>query len=167
MEAGVPGKQTDTEQIMKTEALVSILGRVMDDLLASTRASRVTLRVDVAEHGFQVNLPAAEALSAGAKSLKAEGSLDQRAAETVKWLEREHRLLVQNDVYTDGPSPPQALIDIYGTRAQMLGPLFVEGQLGGWISVHQNGSARNWSDEDTAALTQAVNEVHLTLYGGR
>ncbi len=167
MEAGVPGKQTDTEQIMKTEALVSILDRVMDDLLASTRASRVTLRVDVAEHGFQVNLPAAEALSAGAKSLKAEGSLDQRAAETVKWLEREHRLLVQNDVYTDGPSPPQALIDIYGTRAQMLGPLFVEGQLGGWISVHQNGSARNWSDEDTAALTQAVNEVHLTLYGGR
>ena len=163
----MPGKQTDTEQIMKTEALVSILGRVMDDLLASTRASRVTLRVDVAEHGFQVNLPAAEALSAGAKSLKAEGSLDQRAAETVKWLEREHRLLVQNDVYTDGPSPPQALIDIYGTRAQMLGPLFVEGQLGGWISVHQNGSARNWSDEDTAALTQAVNEVHLTLYGGR
>lgn len=163
----MPGKQTDTEQIMKTEALVSILDRVMDDLLASTRASRVTLRVDVAEHGFQVNLPAAEALSAGAKSLKAEGSLDQRAAETVKWLEREHRLLVQNDVYTDGPSPPQALIDIYGTRAQMLGPLFVEGQLGGWISVHQNGSARNWSDEDTAALTQAVNEVHLTLYGGR
>ena len=163
----MPGKQPDTEQIMKTEALVSILDRVMDDLLASTRASRVTLRVDVAEHGFQVNLPAAEALSAGAKSLKAEGSLDQRAAETVKWLEREHRLLVQNDVYTDGPSPPQALIDIYGTRAQMLGPLFVEGQLGGWISVHQNGSARNWSDEDTAALTQAVNEVHLTLYGGR
>ena len=166
MEVGVPGNQTNTEQAMKTKALVLILDRIVEDLLASTHASRTTLRVDVVEHSFHVNLPAAEALSAGAKSLKAEGSLDQRAAETVKWLERERRLLVQNDVYTDGPSPPQALIDIYGTRAQMLGPLFVEGQLSGWISVHQNGSARDWSDEDTAALTHAVNEVHLALYGG-
>lgn len=150
---------------MKTEELVSTLDQILAGLLANTQASRVTLRVDVPERGFHVNLPAAEALSSGEKSLKSEGSLDQRAAETVKWLERERRLLVQNDVYTDGPPPPQALIEIYGTRAQMLGPLVEQGQLTGWISVHQNGTPREWRDADTAALTHAVNTVHRTLYG--
>lgn len=136
----------------------------MTELLDSTAASRVTLRVDAPDHGFQVNIPAAEARAPGVKSLMAEGSLDQRAAETVKWLEREKRVLVQNDVNTDGPPPPTALVEIYGTRAQMLGPLLREGSLVGWVSVHENRGPRVWRDVDRDALSKAVADAYRVLY---
>jgi len=139
------------------------LEKVLTSLLDATQASRTTLRIDIPERDFNVNVPVAEARTPGVKSLKSESSLDQRAAETVKWLERERRTLVQNDVYTDGPSPPQALIDIYGTRAQMLSPLFEEDHLAGWISVHQSGSTRQWKPKDVAALEGAIDAVRRIL----
>lgn len=149
---------------MTTETKAAALERVLAELLDSTGASRVTLRVDAPDHGFQVNIPAAEARAPGVKSLMKEGSLDQRAAETVKWLEREKRMLVQNDVHTDGPPPPPALVEIYGTQAQMLGPLFREDHLAGWVSVHENRGPRAWRDQDKDALSKAMSAAYRVLY---
>ena len=143
--------------------IASRFDAILETLLETTAASRVTLRIDLPEHDFGVNVPAAEARVPGVKSLMSESSLDQRAAATIEWLERERRILVQSDVLSDGPRPPQALIDIYGTRAQMLGPLFDGAHLAGWISVHQSGQAREWRASDVEALENALEAVREVL----
>lgn len=145
------------------EALVARLKAVLAGLLRSTEALRTTLRVDLPALGFHVDLPAAEALGPGAPSLLVEGSIDQRAAPTIHWLERERRVLVQPNFDAADPRPPQALVDAYGVQAQMLGPIFAAGHLAGWISVHSATRRARWCDEDVAALDAAVEEIRRLL----
>ncbi|MFT0859400.1 GAF domain-containing protein [Ancylobacter sp. G4_0304] len=146
-----------------SQEVASRLDAVLSTLLDATNASRTTLRVDVPALGFIVNDPAGEAKRAEVKSLRGETGLNQRALETVKWLERERRPLVQDDLLTAEVPAPAALIEIYGVHAQMLGPLIVDGALQGWVSVHECGASRNWSAADTAALDAAVDSVRSIL----
>jgi len=139
------------------------LTRIMDALRGATAALRTTLRVDLETRGYSVSVPAAESLAPGAASLLQQGGINQRAASTVHWLLRERRTLVQPCFDGRDPTPPQALIDAYGVSAQMLGPLFVDGHLQGWISVHVTGGRRDWSRSDIAALEAAVEEVRALL----
>ena len=62
-------------------------------LLTATKASRVTLRLDLPKYAFHVDDVAAEARKPGVASLKGQTSIDQRRAPTVIWLDRERRLL--------------------------------------------------------------------------
>ncbi|MFC5834423.1 GAF domain-containing protein [Nonomuraea insulae] len=128
---------------------------VCDQLLEATRADRITLRLD--GDGLHVDLPAAEARRTGVRSLLGEAGLDQRALATVRWLDAERRLLVQPG-FTGDPMPPQELIDVYGVRAQMLGPLVKDGEMYGWLSVHSL-TPREWTAGDQAALAQAIEEL--------
>lgn len=156
----VSGASTTTAE---REALVARLGQVLGRLREATGALRTTLRVDVPALAFHVDLPAAEALAPGARSLLAEGSIDQRAAPTIHWLERERRVLAQPDFQAADPRPPQALIDAYGVQAQMLGPILSGGCLAGWISVHSATRRARWSDKEVAALEAAVEETRRLL----
>lgn len=124
-----------------------------EELLAATGADRTTLRVDVPAHDLQVDLTAAEALRPGSRSIRREGSLDQRRLNTVEWLEAHRVDLVQPDFHGD-PHPPQALIDVYGVHAQMLGPVQCDGDMTGWLSVHSL-TERPWREQDIAALDAA------------
>jgi maleate isomerase len=45
--------------------------------------------------------------------------------------------LIQEDGANASVSPPKDLIQVYGVKAQMLGPLVWEHKLIGFISVHQ------------------------------
>ena len=139
------------------------LTRIMDELRKATGALRTTVRVDHAPLGFGVDLPAAESREAGATSLIGQGAIDQRAASTIHWMVRERRTLVQPSFDGGDPTPPQALIDAYGVTAQMLGPLFVNGHLQGWVSVHAAGGPRDWSEDDVAALEAAVESIRSQL----
>jgi maleate isomerase len=125
-------------------------------LLAATGASRVTVRLDLPQLGFGVDDVAAEARQDGVASLQGQTAINQRAAATVQWLERERRLLVQDDLVGADPAPPHQLVEIYGARAQMLAPLEREGNLVGWISVHENRGPRHWSNDDKRALESAA-----------
>jgi hypothetical protein len=95
------------------------------------------------------------------KSLRGEGSIDQRAAATIKWLEKHCKNLVQPDIINNpDPSPPPALMSAYAAQAQMLAPLFNKtGHLQGWISVHYVGSTHQFDDAEIAALDHAAAEV--------
>jgi len=143
------------------------IGRRFDAVLATlldrTNGSRTTLRVDLPALGFHVNDVAGEARQPEEKSLRGETGIDQRAVETVKWLDRERRPLIQDDLSATDVPAPAALIEIYGARAQMLAPIIVDDALLGWISVHYSKGARNWSTSDTAALDDAVKDVHAIL----
>ena len=135
-----------------TKVMIAEFEARLQELLASTAASRVTIRLDVPERQFHVDDVVAEARRPGVKSLKHETSIDQRKVETVRWLDRERRILVQDDLRHGDPAPPEALVAVYGTRAQMLAPLIKDDSLVGWISVHHNDGPREWTEREIASL---------------
>jgi len=143
----------------KTEALRKELDAILKQLLTSTDASRTTLRLDDAQHGFHIDDVAAEALAPGQNSLRGVTSINQRAAATAQWVEKNRRPLVQDDVSQGEPRPPEALVRLYGVRAQMLAPIEREGRLEGWISVHEATRTRRWSAQEQDAALQAAKQV--------
>jgi maleate isomerase len=128
----------------------------VEELLRATGASRTTFRLDRPEWGAHADDVFAEARAAGVESLAGNTSIRQREAATLRWLERERRILVQDDCAGADPAPPRALVELYGVRAQMLAPVEQAGELVGWLSVHENGAPRRWSDADVAALAAAA-----------
>lgn len=144
----------DTKKVEKQ------LDGVLASLMSEADGSRSTLRYDDAGRGWSVQIPCAEALTPVAKSLKGDGSINQRAAATVKWLEKHRRILVQPDLSNSEPAAPPALIALYGVGAQMLGPLFrQDGHLQGWISVHYIGGPHPITERAVAAMERALGEV--------
>jgi maleate isomerase len=149
--------------MITTEKLVADFEAILQDLLSKTDASRSTIRLDVPERGFNVKGVVAEALAPGINSIAAATSINQRASGTATWLENNRKILVQNDTASAVPSPPPQLIQIYGTRAQMMAPVVRGSDMTGWISVHYNPSAREWSAADVAALEHALAETHKLM----
>jgi maleate isomerase len=135
-------------------------------VLQATGASRATHPLDWPEWGLHVDDVAAEALAADIASLRGKTSIDQRQAASVRWLERERRPLVQENCSSAEHPPPPDLVEVYGVRAQMLGPVVWSGDLIGWVSVHENRSERMWSRADVEALEQAVSAVSRALPAG-
>lgn len=132
---------------------------IVDDLLAASGASRITLRLDTPGDNFPV---VAEALAAGVASIR-EGRLDQRNAPTAHRLMETLDVLVQNDTLTADPPPPPELIQFYGTLAQMLGPIVSGNEVIGWLSVHENRGPRDWQADEVEALRTAMARVQAEL----
>jgi len=149
---------------MKDETVARLeaeLDRVLTTLVAAANGSRTTLRIDDQARGWNVNVICAEGLKPGIKSLRGDGSIDQRAAATVKWMEAHRKNLVQPDIINNpDPAPPPALMSAYAAKAQMLAPLFNQtGYLQGWISVHYVDGTHEFTDAEIAALDRAATEV--------
>ena len=149
--------------MISTEQLVRNFKDILEELLAKTKASRTTLRLDVPERGFHVNGVVAEALAPGVKSIAAETSLQQRKSQTASYIEQNRTILVQNDCENATPSPPKELMKIYGTKAQMVAPVVRGPDMVGWVSVHYNPSPREWTPEDVAAIEAAVAATHKQM----
>ena len=130
------------------------------ELLEATRAGRVTLRLDTPGDVFPV---VAEACAPGVRSIRGATEIDLRAAKTFQYLEREQRLLIQRDCLTDEPVAPRELIELYGVRAQMLGPVLRDGRLAGIVSVHHPETPRDWTPLEIEALRRAAEVVTGTL----
>jgi GAF domain-containing protein len=137
---------------------------IMEDLLRSTESSRTTLRLDLSDQDAGLDVVVAEALAPGVRSLRGDTSIrNLRDVSTVRFLETQRRLLVQNDCSADDLAPPPELIELYGVKAQMLAPIVREDRLVGVISVHHAPSPRDWSAEDVAALREAIEHVQREL----
>lgn len=137
---------------------------ILEDLLDSTAASRTTVRLDMPSQNFHLDKVAAEALASGVRSLKDDTSInDLRKVPTYEFVEKERRILVQNDCLTADPAPPPALIDFYGVKAQMLGPVVRDDRVIGIISVHYTPGPREWSEKDVASLQDALERVRRAL----
>ncbi len=141
--------------------LETSLDGILTDLLKASNGSRVTLRVDDPAREWNVDFICAEAVKPGVKSLRGEGSIDQRAAATVHWMDANKRNLIQPDLTrSPDPAPPPALMSAYAAKAQMLAPLFnAAGNLQGWISVHYVNGTHAFTDTEVAALDRASSEV--------
>ena len=158
-------KRKSTDRAESAEELAARLDRVLSKLMRSAGAGRCTLRIDDAQRKWSVALPCSEARRAGAASLKVDGSINQRAAATARWIDKHRRNLIQPDVTraTD-PAPPPALLSVYGVKAQMLSPIFTkDGWLQGWISVHYLDAPHAIGEKEIAALDRANAEVRALL----
>jgi hypothetical protein len=154
---------------MDGDALTDALDGALATLLREVHASRATLRMDDPARGWGVDLVCAEALASGVKSMRGDGSIDQRAASTVQWMARHKTNLLQPDLLdSPDPPPPAALIAAYGAKAQMLGPLFDHaGHLAGWISAHYLDGPYQLTHADAQAMDRArVAIARLTGLGG-
>jgi len=132
-------------------------------LMHATGAMRTTVRLDMPALGWSVNLPCAEVLAEGARSMRGDASIDHRRARSIRWIERERRTLVQGDVHAHPEmAPPPALIALFGTRSQMVAPVIgADGYLVGWVSAHFAEGPRRFSSADITAIEATRDAVAL------
>ena len=131
---------------------------VVDELLAATRASRCTLRLDVPDDFFPV---AHEALAPGAPSIRADRTTDLRTAPVVRELLETRRQVVQDDCASASDDLAfQRMLGVYGgLAAQIVTPVFLDGRLAAIVSLHQLGAPRRWSEQERALAAEAGERV--------
>ncbi|NYT44272.1 aspartate/glutamate racemase family protein [Alcaligenaceae bacterium] len=150
-------------KLLRDHEVVEALDAILADLLDKTQASRTTIRLDVPQLNIGVDDVYAEATAPGVASLKLDSSLNQRSLATVQWLDKNRKMLIQEDCINTEVPAPKALVGVYGVKAQVLGPLVSQGQLSGWISVHHIPGTRPWTENDIAAMQHAMNEAKAVL----
>jgi GAF domain-containing protein len=131
---------------------------LIKDVFVQTGAGRVTLRLPAETEIFPVYV---EVRDAGVRAT-GDYAADPNTG-TFRYLESELQPLVQSDTRTATDTPPTVLIEKYGVGAQILAPIVVDGALGGIISVHHVGGAREWTPEEIAVATDAASAVANTL----
>lgn len=135
-----------------------ILHDVLEELLRTTGASRVTLRRDVPdEQPFPV---VEEALAPGVGSLRDERTVHLPTQPVVLAVQRGHQV-VQDDCATAYDDPAfQAMLASYGgLAAQIVTPVHRDGRLEGILSLHQLGTPRRWTVDEVAAASRAAERV--------
>jgi GAF domain-containing protein len=131
---------------------------ILDELLAQTGASRVTLRQDLpGEHAFPVTH---EALAPGAGSLREERTVDLREQPVAREVSA-GRQVVQDDSAAAYDDPAfHRMREVYGgLAAQVVTPVLAGGRVAGIVSVHQLGSPRRWATAEIGACSVAAARV--------
>jgi GAF domain-containing protein len=131
---------------------------VLQALLSSTGASRVTLREDVpGDYAFPVTH---EALAPGVGSLLGERTVDLRS-QPVALEVAAGRQVVQDDCAQafDDPAFHRMRETYGGLAAQIVTPVLSDGRVAGIISLHQLGSPRRWTKEEIEACRAAATRI--------
>ena len=138
--------------------MLGALEAVLRDLLAETRASRVTLRRGVSEgYAFPVT---DEALAPGVGSLKDERTVDLRTQPVALEVQRLGQV-VQHDCRSAYDDPAfQRMLETYGgLAAQIVTAVGANGRTAAILSVHQLGAPRTWTDDEVLACRRAADRV--------
>ena len=141
---------------------MSELRHVLEELLQTTGASRVTLRRDVpGESAFPV---VEEALAPGVGSLKEERTVHLPSQPVVLEVQA-GRQVVQDDCAAAFDDPAyQAMLAVYGgLAAQIVTPVTLDGRVEAILSLHQLGAPRHWTTDEIAAATLAAERVRTAL----
>jgi GAF domain-containing protein len=141
---------------------MATLGGVIEELLAETRASRVTLRRRRADGTpFPV---VEEALAPGVGSLREERSVDLVNQPVVREL-LQGRQVVQDDAAAayDDPAFQKMLAAYGGLAAQIVTPVQIDGRLEAIVSVHELGAPRRWTVAEIDAATRAAGRIREVL----
>jgi GAF domain-containing protein len=131
---------------------------VLQALLSSTSASRVTLREDVpGDYAFPVTH---EALAPGVGSLRGERTVDLRN-QPVALEVAAGRQVVQDDCAQafDDPAFHRMRETYGGLAAQIVTPVLSDGRVAGVVSLHQLGSPRRWPEEEIEGCRAAATRV--------
>lgn len=150
-------------KLLRSHPVIDRLEALTARLLEQTGAARTTLRMDIPALNIDADDVYVESMAPGIRPLKLDSSLNQRSLGTVQWLERHRIPLVQEDCANAEVPPPGALMNAYGVKAQMLGPLVWGDEVVGWISVHHVAGTRKWTAAEAAALGAAVKDAMREL----
>jgi GAF domain-containing protein len=127
---------------------------LLQDLLAQTGASRVTLRHG---EGFAVSH---EALASGVPSIRGEQTIDL-SRQPVALEVAAGRQVVQVDSRAAYDDPEfQRMLEAYGgLAAQIVTPVFRNGEVEAILSLHQLGEPRAWTDEEIQRCRVAAERI--------
>jgi GAF domain-containing protein len=131
---------------------------ILEELLAQTGASRVTLRQDLpGGYAFPVT---DEALMPGVGSLREERTIDLRG-QPVAIEVSSGRQVVQDDCATayDDPAFHRMRATYGGLVAQVVTPVLVDGRVAGIVSVHELRGARHWTAAEIEACSAAAARI--------
>lgn len=146
----------------------TLFERIVDDLLMSLQAHRVTLRQDLpGDYAFPVTH---EACAPGVASLRDFTALGQVQGPTfVKMLRDKEAVVVADSTvaihggdedYSEHRAYFEELMDLYGGMAAFVAaPVVVDEEVVGVISVHQLGDPREWTDTEVERVCAAAHEV--------
>jgi GAF domain-containing protein len=137
---------------------VAEIDDVLQALLSSTGASRVTLREDVpGDYAFPVTH---EVLAPGVGSLREERTVDMRN-QPVALEVAAGRQVVQDDCAQAYDDPAfHRMREVYGgLAAQIVTPVLTGERVAGIVSLHQLGSPRRWTEAEIEACSAAANRV--------
>jgi len=141
---------------------VAAFQAITDELLAATRASRTTIRLDRPGAVFPV---IAESRAPGVKSIARVEVPGLRQAPTMRYLAETLDVLVQEDLLGTDVPPPKALIEVYGARAQMIAAIVRDGAMAGIVSVHHGPDTRDWTEREVAAIRDAAARAGAVIRG--
>jgi GAF domain-containing protein len=128
---------------------------ILEDLLASLGADRVTLRRNLpGDQAFPVT---DEARAAGVASLRDERTIDLRT-QPVALEVAAGRQVVQDDCATAYDDPAfHRMLEVYGgLAAQIVTPVLKEERVEGIVSVHQLATPRRWAAAEIARCTSGA-----------
>jgi GAF domain-containing protein len=135
-----------------------VLAAILEELLAETGASRVTLRRGEDDgYAFPVT---DEALAPGVGSLKDERTIDLRTQPVALEVQRRGQV-VQDDCRAAHHDPAfQHMLDTYGgLAAQIVTAVQADGRTAAILSVHQLGSPRAWTASEALACRRAADRI--------
>jgi GAF domain-containing protein len=135
---------------------------VLEELLAVTAASRVTLRRDLPGDGtFPV---VEEALAPGVGSLRDERTVHLPTQPVVLEVQA-GRQVVQDDCAAAYPDDAfqRMLVAYGGLAAQIVTPIEVGDRLEAILSVHDLRAPRRWSPDEVAAASAAAERLRWLL----
>jgi GAF domain-containing protein len=138
--------------------ILTEIDSILEDLLRSLGASRVTLRQDLpGVYAFPVTH---EARAPGVASLVDERTVDLRNQPVVRELQRGNQV-VQADCRAafDDPAFQRMLVTYGGLAAQVVTPIVVDDRLAGILSLHQLEAPRAWTDAEVAACTGTADRL--------
>ena len=140
---------------------MSEIDSILHDLLASTGASRATLREDRSGDVFPVTH---EALADDAAPITGVATPDM-ARQPVVLQVQQGRQVVQDDCLASSEEPHfRAMLELYGgLRAQIVTPVVREGRVVAIVSVHQFERTRHWTVEEIGAASHAVERIEALL----
>lgn len=147
----------DYDENLKEWSLLTLahdetLGALVASLLVALSADRVTIRFRGSDAMWMI---VAESRRPPARSLVG-SALDIRNAATLQHIQSGGQLLVQADTLTATPSPPKALIENFGVRAQIVAPVMSGDRLVALVSVHSSTGPRIWAPTDVRLVSQAA-----------
>jgi GAF domain-containing protein len=130
---------------------------ILDELLAATGASRVTVREDVPGDVFPVTH---EALADGTPSIRGVATPHMARQPVVLEVQQGHQV-VQDDCPAASDEPHfREMLELYGgLRAQIVTPIVRDGRVAAIVSLHQLGRTRRWTDDEIAAARDAARRV--------
>ena len=134
---------------------------ILQELLAATGGSRVTLRQDVPGDVYPVTH---EALADRVSPIKGVETPDMGRQPVVLEI-LQGRQVVQDDCVAASDEPHfREMLELYGgLRAQIVTPVVRGGRVAAIVSLHQLGRTRHWTDDEIAAATRAAEQVGGSL----